>query len=380
MTKVMKLTHETLTELLDFDPATGVFTWKVSRSNRVKPGSRAGVVHKPSGGRYISIGDEKIMSHKLAWFYVHKSWSELEIRPVDGDYDHCAINNLKEVSRVELSHARTKQENNTSGFLGVSKTAKGKWQASLTWNYKQISLGANFDTPEAASEVREEAKRRLLSETDQDGFNRVMEELRVWKGQKTAWRFLNRDHSSHAWNSFEAFCSDVKDVPVMRYSMVPLDATAPIGPGNFDWTFPPDATRTTPEGIVAHNKARKERQGDVIRDREFRRKYGIGFPAYQQMLLDQKGVCAICEKPETKIENGTIRLLSVDHNHTTGAVRGLLCANCNLAIGYTCDDVTVLQKAIGYLRKHAGVETVLSFEPTRPDRDWLMVATPGFKE
>ena len=49
-------------------------------------------------------------------------------------------------------------------------------------------------------------------------------------------------------------------------------------------------------------------------------------------------------------------------------------------IGYACDDVTVLQKAIGYLRKHAGGETVLPFVPTRNARDWLLVATPGFKE
>ena len=115
MARQMKLTHETLTELLDFDPAVGVFVWKVARSNRVKPGSRAGVLHKPSGGRYISIGDEKIMAHKLAWFYVHKAWSEIEIRPVDGNYDNCAIENLKEISRIELAHSRTKQENNSCG-------------------------------------------------------------------------------------------------------------------------------------------------------------------------------------------------------------------------------------------------------------------------
>lgn len=380
MAKEMKLTHETLTELLDYNPATGVFMWKVSRSNRVKPGTRAGVIHKPSGGRYISIGGEKIMAHRLAWFYVNKAWAELEVRPTDGNYDNCAVANLKEVSRVELAHSRTKQENNTSGYLGVSQTTRGKYQAALTWNYKQISLGANFETAEAASEVREEAKHRLLNETNQSGFDRVMEELRVWKGQRTAWRFLNRDHREHAWSSFEDFCRDVTDVPVMRYSMVPLDATKPIGPSNFDWTFPPEATRTTPDGIVAHNHARKERQGDVNRDKEFRRKYGIGFAEYMIMHTRQNGLCAICRQEETQghHETGEIRILCIDHDHETKVVRELLCSACNLAIGAMKDDTSRLQKAIAYLHKHAGINNVLPFKPSREDRDWLMVGTLGF--
>src|SRR5436305_13875987 len=100
MAKLYKLTHETLTQLLDYDPATGFFTWKVARSNRVKPTSRAGVLHHPSGGRYISIGSEKFMAHRLAWFYQHGRWPETDVRPIDGHYDHCWIANLKEVSRV----------------------------------------------------------------------------------------------------------------------------------------------------------------------------------------------------------------------------------------------------------------------------------------
>lgn len=359
MARVTKLTHERLTELLDYNPATGAFVWKVSRSNRVKPGSQAGVFHEQSGGRYISIDSEKFMAHRLAWFYVHGAAPEHDIRPQDGNFDNCAIDNLREVTRVELQHHRAKQTNNTSGFLGVSRTNKGKWQATLTWNYKQISLGANFETAEAANEAREEAQRRFAGITySESEVARVMEELRVWKGQRTAWRFLNRDHRQHAWPSFEAFCADVTAVPAMRYSMVPMDATKPIGPGNFDWTFPPDASRYSSEGPRAHNRARRERQGDVTRGKDFLRKYGIDFARYQEMLLEQKGVCAVCEKPETKIQNGTIRLLSVDHDHTTGAVRGLLCANCNLAVGYACDDVTVLQRAIVYLEKHKPADVI----------------------
>src|SRR5882762_2820431 len=230
MARQMELTHETLIELLDFDPATGVFTWKVARSNRVKPGSRAGVFHQQSGGRYISIDNEKIMAHRLAFFYVNKRWPNTDVRPNDGNYDNCAILNLRETSRVDLAHQRGKQENNTSGYLGVSRTNKDKWQAALTWNYKQFNLGANFDTPEAAHEAREEAVKRFEGTKTQDEYDQVIEHLRIWKGQRTAWRFLNRDHPEHAWQCFEDFCKDVKFVPKMRYSMVPLNAAKLIGP------------------------------------------------------------------------------------------------------------------------------------------------------
>ncbi len=375
MARQMELTHEMLIELLDFDPVTGVFTWKVARSNRVKPGSRAGVFHPASGGRYISIGDEKIRAHRLAFFYVNKRWPNTDVRPLDNDYDNCAISNLKEVSRLELQHGRPSQQNNTSGFLGVSFNKRGKWQSTLTWNYKQISLGANFDTAESASEVREEAVRRLKLEKDQAGFDRVMEELRVWKGQKTAWRFLNRDHYGHAWSSFDDFCADVTDVPIMRYSMVPLDARKPIGPGNFDWTFPPEANRRSPEGIVAHNKARTERQGDVMRDKELRKKYGITLAQFREMEEAQNGVCDICHNPESQEHHktGEVRELSVDHCHETKKVRALLCSGCNMAIGGMQDDVDRFYKAIDYVRKH----TAKAFVCDDPNRDWLHVATTG---
>lgn len=356
MAREYKLTHERLLETLDFDPATGTFTWKVRRSNRVKIGSRAGVLHAPSGGRYIAIDNEKFMAHRLAFFYVNKRWPNTDVRPADGNYDNCAISNLLEVVRVELAHLRTKQANNTSGYLGVSKTPRGKWQSALTWNYQQFSLGANFETAEAASEAREEAVRRFAGTSTQVEYDRVMEELRTWKGQRTAWRFLIRDHSVHGWVSFEDFCRDVTNVPVMRYAMVPVDEVLPIGPGNFRWAFPAGVKRG------GNNELRRSNRHHE-RNKELQKLFGINAADYQKMLVEQNGVCAICERPETKIEGDRIRMLSVDHNHTTGAVRGLLCANCNMAIGYACDDVSVLQRAIAYLRKHEP-SNVVPFEPS----------------
>ena len=68
------------------------------------------------------------------------------------------------------------------------------------------------------------------------------------------------------------------------------------------------------------------------------------------MLEAQGGVCAICEKPERSTSRyGRIKKLAVDHDHDTGAVRGLLCANCNKGIGNLGDDPDILIAGAAYL-------------------------------
>jgi hypothetical protein len=74
-----------------------------------------------------------------------------------------------------------------------------------------------------------------------------------------------------------------------------------------------------------------------------RRLYGITPEDYQAMLDSQGGLCAICKvAPSAK-------LLSVDHDHTTGAVRGLLCASCNRGLGYLNEEPGRLRAAAEYL-------------------------------
>lgn len=85
-------------------------------------------------------------------------------------------------------------------------------------------------------------------------------------------------------------------------------------------------------------------------------KYGITEEDYKWRLKSQLGVCAICHLPEIwKAPNGDTISLSVDHDHTTGAVRGLLCRKCNTGLGGFNDDIDLLKAAIKYLkdsRKH----------------------------
>lgn len=80
-------------------------------------------------------------------------------------------------------------------------------------------------------------------------------------------------------------------------------------------------------------------------------RFGLTPDQYAEMLDIQGGVCAICENPErvTDPRNGRLKALAVDHDHKTGAVRGLLCQNCNKGIGNLGDDPDVLIAAAAYL-------------------------------
>ena len=67
------------------------------------------------------------------------------------------------------------------------------------------------------------------------------------------------------------------------------------------------------------------------------------------MAEEQQHVCKLCGEQETRTRNGVIVGLVVDHDHDTGRVRGLLCSNCNVGIGYLKHNTELLRKAIAYL-------------------------------
>lgn len=79
-----------------------------------------------------------------------------------------------------------------------------------------------------------------------------------------------------------------------------------------------------------------------FREYNYQIKYGISTAQYEQMLVNSGGVCEICRK-------SCRRRLNVDHDHGSGAVRGLLCDNCNRALGYFRDDPEILRVATKYL-------------------------------
>jgi hypothetical protein len=89
--------------------------------------------------------------------------------------------------------------------------------------------------------------------------------------------------------------------------------------------------------------------------------YNLTNENYEAMLLIQNSLCAICKQPETHKGRKSkrfpehavlVKRLSVDHNHSSGKIRGLLCHNCNVLLGNANDSIKILQDAISYLKKH----------------------------
>lgn len=75
------------------------------------------------------------------------------------------------------------------------------------------------------------------------------------------------------------------------------------------------------------------------------RKFGIDSDTYDTMLVEQNGVCAICKR---SCVSG--RSLAVDHCHSTGRVRGLLCCNCNRALGLLEDNIEFMGSMLDYMK------------------------------
>ena len=100
------------------------------------------------------------------------------------------------------------------------------------------------------------------------------------------------------------------------------------------------------ERHLENQRKRRQRPEVKLREREghLRRKFGITLEEYDYLLARQGGVCAICGRPPRDDIS-----LHVDHDHETGAVRGLLCFRCNNALGDFDDDLVRLRAAVGYL-------------------------------
>lgn len=110
------------------------------------------------------------------------------------------------------------------------------------------------------------------------------------------------------------------------------------------------------EKVNEHNRLFRMKNPELQKERDrrghLRRKFGITLDEYNALLKKQNGVCAICYRPEIGKE------LSVDHCHKTGRVRGLLCAQCNQAIGMFGESVKVLTNAIEYIEKERGKDAL----------------------
>jgi len=136
------LDKEYLNSLIDYDPKTGKFTWKIVRvKNQLSEGSHAGYIDS-KGYLRIQIDGKNYMAHKLAWLSVYGTIPET--------IDH--INQVKNDNRIENLRVVTHSENaknkkigakNTSGCMGVTwKKSECRWVVRINADGKRVYLGS----------------------------------------------------------------------------------------------------------------------------------------------------------------------------------------------------------------------------------------------
>ena len=157
------ITHSRLTEVLHYDPETGVFRWLVDRRN----GSRAGQIAGTNTGRgwlHFMVDGRLYKAHRLAWFYMTGSFPPEQIDHINGNRSDNRWCNLREATAQQNSVNRARPRTNTSGVHGVTYYKRNrKWGANITAHKERRFLGL-FDSLEAASNARLQAEIELFGE------------------------------------------------------------------------------------------------------------------------------------------------------------------------------------------------------------------------
>ena len=95
------------------------------------------------------------------------------------------------------------------------------------------------------------------------------------------------------------------------------------------------------------NKHNPVKRGVIVQKNNYKKRYGLSVEQKQALIDGQDCKCAICKNELTNTHD-----VCVDHNHVTGAIRGILCRKCNLGIGHLNDSIDILKSAQEYLEKY----------------------------
>jgi hypothetical protein len=153
---VARLTREMVADILNYDPETGIFTWRSVSGRGHRPGRQAGT---RSGRKRININGRLVLASQLAWLMVHGVWPDHEIDHKDVDASNDAIANLRRATRVQNQRNVGITKSNKSGFKGVSFDFRlGKWTVRISEDAGYRYLGLFWTKEEAAAIYAQAAK------------------------------------------------------------------------------------------------------------------------------------------------------------------------------------------------------------------------------
>jgi hypothetical protein len=168
----------------------------------------------------------------------------------------------------------------------------------------------------------------------------------------SSWCGLRRYHRQDTcqdWlDDFWKFVEDVGEKPTGSQVCRP-DETKPWSKDNFYWKEKRSSSEDKKEYAREWHRKSRAANPEYYLNQQMKKLYNVSYDWYQEKLSKQNGVCAICKKPETTEIRGKLINMAVDHCHTTGKARGLLCTQCNRGLGLFQDNPTILQSAIEYL-------------------------------
>lgn len=154
MAKKSNLKHSFLTEVLDYDPLSGDFTWKRTLSSSGPKGSKAG--REKNEYWYVGLNGREYRAHILAWFYMFKEWPKLPLDHENQVKTDNWINNLRLATGSQNNANTRRSKRNTSGYKGVSASGQ-KWRSAIVVNGETIRLGTFADIQDARRAYREAA-------------------------------------------------------------------------------------------------------------------------------------------------------------------------------------------------------------------------------
>ena len=142
-------------DFLNYDPESGLFTWKIDRSRGVKAGDIAGSINK-RGYVVLSILNKRYKAHRLAWFMTYGEWPE-QIDHINQCKSDNRIVNLREANPAINAKNKGLYKSNKSGVNGVTWCKNtNKWKVQIRVKNELIYLGV-FDDIEKAKQVRLQA-------------------------------------------------------------------------------------------------------------------------------------------------------------------------------------------------------------------------------
>lgn len=154
-----RLSQARLKEMLNYDPATGLFTRLVGRTGPAVVGTVAGHLHTATGYIYIWLDGRSYLAHRLAWFYMYGEWPSSLIDHINRVRDDNRIANLRVANESLNAQNSVEPRAGKQVPIGVRRH-RTRFTAFITVNYVCRYLGS-FATAEAASDAYQAAKKEL---------------------------------------------------------------------------------------------------------------------------------------------------------------------------------------------------------------------------